>query len=133
MSTADIHDRQALADLLATYAASVDERDMVRYASCFTDDIEVIGFGQQTMNGRDTWVTYVSQALEKFTATQHLLGMQLADIDGDIARTRTDVQATHFTEAEAPAILWATYLSRMRRIDGHWKIYRHELVVRGTG
>ena len=133
MSDADIEDRQALADLLASYAAAVDDRDLARYAECFSENVEIVGFGEQTMHGRDNWVNYVGEALKQYTATQHLLGSQLADVHGDEASTRTDVQATHFREGEPPAILWATYLSRMRRIDGHWRICRHELVVRGTG
>ena len=28
--------------------------------------------------------------------------------------------------------LWATYESDMKRVDGEWKIARHQLVARGT-
>ena len=38
-------DREALQDLMLTYAAAVDERDRQRYAGCFAEDVEVVGFG----------------------------------------------------------------------------------------
>ena len=44
------------------------------------------------------------------------------------------MQALHYLkEPEGSTLtLWATYNSNMRRIDGAWKIVRHELVSRGT-
>jgi len=126
-------DRLALQDLLARYAAAVDDRDRESYAACFTEDVEVIGFGEGTMRGRETWVNYVWSALNKYSATQHLLGQQLADIDGDRATARTEVQAVHvLADSGGRFTLWATYLSDMRRTDAGWKIARHELRVRAT-
>ena len=132
--SADYHsDRLALSDLLAQYAAAVDDRDRVRYANCFTDDVEVVGFGQGAFSGRDAWVNYVWEALDKYSATQHLLGVQLAEVEGNSASTRTDVQAMHqLAGSEEKFTLWATYLSEMRRTDNGWKISRHELLVRAT-
>ena len=126
-------DRIELQDLLLNYAAAVDERDIERYRACFTDDVEVINFGTQTYNGRDAWVNYVWNALEKYSATQHLLGPQFARIDGDIARTRCDVQAVHFLSGEQGRFtLWATYHTDMRRSNARWLICRHELQVCGS-
>jgi ketosteroid isomerase-like protein len=63
-----------------------------------------------------------------------MLGPQLAELDGDIAHCRTDVQAHHYM-ADAPdttLTLWATYNTDMKKIGGEWKIVRHELESRGT-
>ena len=130
----NVADRIAVQDVMLKYAAGVDERDMALYASCFADDVEVVGFGESTVNGRENWVEYVMGALERFGPTQHMLGPQLATINGDEASARTDVQALHYMkEPEGQTLtLWATYNSNMRRIDGEWKIVRHELVSRGT-
>ena len=127
-------DRIALQDVMLNYAAGVDDRDRARYRSCFADDVEVFGFGEATIQGAEAWVDYVWQALEKYSASQHMLGPQLAVIDGDTARTRNDVQALHyFREGEHQRfILWATYRTDLRREAGGWKIYRHELVTRGS-
>ncbi len=127
-------DRLACQDVMLRYAAGVDERDMEMYRSCFADDVEVVGFGEETIHGGDAWTDYVVNALERFGPTQHMLGPQLATINGDEASCRTDVQAWHTLKEPAgeTLVLWATYNSNMRRIDGQWKIVRHELVARGT-
>lgn len=133
MPQATLEDRIALQDLMLDYANGVDERNLERYRACFTEDVEVLGFGSDTCHGREAWVDYVWGALEKYSATQHLLGPQQAIVDGDTARTRSDVQATHFlVEDGGRFTLWATYLTEMRRVNGRWLISRHELVVCGS-
>lgn len=127
-------DRLALQDVMLRYAAGVDERDFDMYRSCFADDVEVLGFGAETVHGGDAWLAYVKNALERFGPTQHMLGPQLATVDGDKAHCRTDVQALHYLkEPEGQTLtLWATYETDMQRINGEWKIKKHRLVSRGT-
>ena len=127
-------DRIALQDVMLRYAAGVDERDFAMYRSCFADDVEVLGFGAETVHGGDAWLAYVKNALERFGPTQHMLGPQLATVDGDKAHCRTDVQALHYLkEPQGQTLtLWATYETDMERINGEWKIKKHRLVSRGT-
>ena len=75
----------------------------------------------------DAWTAFVATALEAYGATQHMLGPQLATVEGDSAHCRTDVQALHYLKARADTTLtlWATYETDMQRIDGEWKIKRH--------
>lgn len=134
MSDRYVADRIALQDVMLRYAAGVDERDFALYAGCFAEDVEVIGFGPQPFKGREDWVAYVRKALEQYGATQHMLGPQLATLDGDRAHCRTDVQALHYLKEPAGSILvlWATYESDMVRHPDGWRISRHRLVPRGT-
>ncbi len=134
MSSQYLSDRTALQDVMLRYAAGVDDRDYDMYKSCFTDDVEVLDFGAQTVRGLDAWMDYVWAALEKYSSSQHMLGPQLATIDGDTAHTRNDLQALHyFKEGEHDTFtLWATYVTDMRRVDDEWKIFRHRLVTRGS-
>ncbi|MEE2781925.1 MAG: nuclear transport factor 2 family protein [Pseudomonadota bacterium] len=129
-----IEDRVELQDVMLRYAAGVDDRDMDLYQSCFAQDCEIVGFGDSIVHGSEAWRAYVEDALSKYGATQHMLGPQLATIDGDLAECRTDVQALHYLKDQegATLTLWATYRTRMRRMNGEWKIVRHELVPRGT-
>ena len=126
-------DRIALQDVMLKYAAGVDERDFDLYASCFMDNVEILDFGESTINGRDNWVTFVKEALNANGPTQHMLGPQFATIDGDEAHCRTDVQALHYLKEPEGEILtlWATYETDMKRVNGDWKISRHRLVSRG--
>ena len=129
-----VADRIALMDVMLRYAKGVDQRDMALYASVFADDVEVLGFGADTYHGRDAWVAYVTEALKAYGPTQHMLGPQLATIDGDTAHCRTDVQALHYLidKPTTTLTLWATYNTDMKRINGEWKIARHHLESRGT-
>lgn len=131
---AEVADRIALQDVMLRYAIGVDERDMELYASCFADNVEVVDFAPEPIIGRDNMVQFVTEALEKYGATQHMLGPQYAEIDGDTATTRSDVQALHYLidDPEKTLTLWATYNTQMQRIDGRWQITRHQLAARGT-
>ena len=133
MSVSDA-DRQAMQDVMLNYAAAVDERDQERYARCFTEDVEVVGFGDGTVNGLANWLNYVFTALDKYSSSQHLLAPMLASMQGSIAITRSDFQATHFLKGDdpGPIVLWATYKTHMREVDGQWRICRHELEARGS-
>ncbi|MCX2976757.1 nuclear transport factor 2 family protein [Candidatus Marimicrobium litorale] len=133
MTTDLTQSRIALQDVMLTYAAAVDERDQPRYLACFEEDVEVVGFGNKTYRNRDQWVDYVWRALDKYSATQHMLGPTLATISGNRACTRTDVQALHFIAGkDTHFVLWATYKTDMQRRGDNWKISRHELIVTGT-
>ena len=130
-----IADRVAIMDVMVKYGTSVDAREMDRYRSCFTDDVLVVGYGgTDDMEGADTYLEYVIEALKDFAATQHMMRNQVVEIDGDTAHARTDVQATHVLKEDPDAImtLWATYVDDMVRDDGQWRIKRHELVRAGS-
>jgi ketosteroid isomerase-like protein len=126
-------DRFALQDVMADYAAGVDERDFARYRGCFADGVEVLGFTPEPIRGVTAWMEFVQKALTRYVATQHLMGLQHAVIDGDRAHARTDVQAQHFLESPRGATLtvWATYQTDFARLDGRWRIVRHRFVPRG--
>jgi hypothetical protein len=104
------------------------------YRDCFADDAEIVGFGGGAVVGADVWTEEVKSKLAAFDATQHMLGPQMITIEGDTASTRTDVQALHYLKDKPgeTLTLWAVYLTNYRRIEGEWKITRHELVRRGT-
>jgi 3-phenylpropionate/cinnamic acid dioxygenase small subunit len=132
-----LRDRQAVADVLSTYAACIDERDGPRFLALFQKDVTVVGFSRETIQGADAWQSFVDTQLERFASTQHMLGPQLATLDGDRAETRTDLQAVHFMVEPKGSIftLWGTYVTSMSRDSSGehgWKITRHELVLRGT-
>ena len=129
-----VADRIELMDVMLKYAKGVDERDMTLYRSVFADDVEVVGFGPDAYHGAAAWGVFVETALAQYGPTQHMLGPQLATVNGDTAHCRTDVQALHYLKDKpgTTLTLWATYVTDMKRIDGAWKISRHELVSRGT-
>ena len=130
----DLENRLAIQDVLTRYAAGVDDRNLDMYRACFADDAVIFGFSGGTVTGADAWTAEVKSKLAVFEATQHMLGPQLVRIDGDTAWTRTDVQALHYLKDQpgTTLTLWAIYLTDYRKIDGQWRITRHELVRRGS-
>ncbi len=129
----DAETRYALADVMSRYGSGLDDSDMGRYRSCFADDVEVVGMGPEPISGIDNWLNFVNQAMAGYSATQHFMGPQLVEIQGDVAKVRTDVQASHWfkDDPESMLVLWATYFTDMVQVAGEWKIKRHELVRRG--
>jgi ketosteroid isomerase-like protein len=127
-----VTDRMALADVMQNYVKGVDERDMDLYRSIFTEDVTA-SIGGVTYEGADAWLAFIAAALERFGPTQHMLGPMLAEIDGDTAECRTDLQATHYLkdQPDTTMTLWATYEQTMRRVAGVWKIARHDIIARG--
>ena len=127
-------DRHAIQDVIVTYAAAVDDRDLETYRKCFMDDVELGGFGPEPVRGLATWMEFVEKALAPYRATQHMLGVPKIEIDGDTAHMRTDVQASHFPSdsADKTMILWATYETDLLRTREGWRIQRHTLVPRAT-
>ena len=137
MSDADklqnLLDRQALQDVMARYAQTIDERDLAGFRDLFLDDVEVHGFGREAFLSADAWCAFVEKTLAAYSATQHMLGPQLATIEGDEAEARTDLQAIHReTGADGGLFtLWGTYETRLsRQAGGEWKISRHALTIR---
>jgi uncharacterized protein (TIGR02246 family) len=122
-------DRDAVAELMIRYATSVDARDMERYATCFTDDVEVTGFSGGAISGLATYVAWVGGALSKYSHTHHLIGNQVVIIDGDRAHLRSYVQAMHVLVAEPDTMvgLWGIYDDRVVRTPDGWKITHHHL------
>jgi ketosteroid isomerase-like protein len=129
-----VEDRIALQDVMLRYAATVDEKDYAGYKALFVEDVEVVGMTEDVMHGIETFYPWWKDAIDAYDATQHMLGPMYATINGDTASTRSDVQAVHYPKGDAKTTvtLWATYKTDMRRVDGEWKICRHELVRRGA-
>jgi ketosteroid isomerase-like protein len=122
-------DRHDVGQVIVRYATSVDQGDLERYATCFTDDVVVTGFGDRTFTDRATYVEWVGSALARFSATHHQITNQEIAVDGDHAHLRSHVQATHVL-ADSPdrlLILWGVYDDRLVRTGDGWRITHHEL------
>lgn len=127
--TGTLQDHHDIAQVIVRYATSVDQRDLDRYATCFTDDVEVAGFGGRTFADRDEYVAWVAQALENFAGTHHQITNQEIEVDGDRAHMRSYVQATHEMAGDTDTllILWAIYDDQLIRTADGWCITRHEI------
>ena len=81
-------DRLHAQDVIVRYAACIDDRDLTRYRGCFWPEIELHGFGAEPIRGIDAWIEFVVKALDRFRATQHMLGPPDVSLAGDHAELR---------------------------------------------
>lgn len=127
--SAELQDRYDIGQVMIRYATSVDQRDLDRYATCFTDDVEVTGFSGGTMKGLEGYIPWVGEALTKFRGTHHQITNQEIEIDGDRAHLRSYVQATHELASDPTTllVLWAIYDDRLVRTADGWRITHHHL------
>jgi uncharacterized protein (TIGR02246 family) len=125
----ELQDRVDIAQVMIRYATSVDQRDLERYATCFTDDVVVTGFGGIDFTDRDTYVAWVAEALSRFSRTHHQITNQEIVIDGDTAHMRSHVQATHVLadDEDTLLILWGVYDDQLERNEQGWQITQHHL------
>ena len=131
--TSEVEDRIALQDVMSRYAIAVDEKNYEGYRELFTEDVHVLGLTAEDMHGMEEFFPWWKEAIDQYDSTQHLFSPMLATIEGDYARTVSNLQALHYPKGDTKntVTLWASYKTDMRKIDGHWKICRHELVRRG--
>ena len=125
----ELEDRHDVGQVIIRYATSVDQRDLDRYATCFTDDVVVTGFSGGSVDSRDSWVEFVEEALQQFKGTHHQITNQEISVEGDTAHMRSYVQATHEAAADPSSliILWAVYDDELVRTADGWRISRHVL------
>jgi ketosteroid isomerase-like protein len=120
-------DHDTIANGLARYARAVDERDFGAVAALFTDDAVIdyaVGGGAKLAVGE--LAAWLARSLAMFRMTQHHLGLPVIDVDGDTARTRVPVIATHVQArldgTETSAVLHGTYAHEWRRTSASWRI-----------
>jgi ketosteroid isomerase-like protein len=120
-------DHDAILDALGRYSRGVDERDFASVAALFTPDatIDYSVPGGAVLQGREL-AAWLGRAMAIFRMTQHHLGLPVIDVDGDAARTRVPVIATHVQErkggGDSCAILYGTYTHTWIREAAAWRI-----------
>jgi uncharacterized protein (TIGR02246 family) len=109
-------DRDAIHDLLAAYALTLDADDIDGCLALFTDDAQFAVFGR-TFSGRDG----LRKMLTRAPRGIHLTGMLLAEIDGDTATARAQVL---FVEAGTHELRPALYDDELMKANGQWRFRR---------
>ena len=103
------------------------------YHRIYTDDVEITTANtgaevELTAVGPDAWVEVVYGALKDYTGTQHLIGTQLTEVNGDQGSMESYLNAWHKNPDESVYYFLGTYISQVRRYEEGWKI--HHMVLR---
>jgi ketosteroid isomerase-like protein len=122
-------DRAQISDLLLSFAHSVDAHDHAQYTANFTDDAVLeLPFG--CFEGRAT-IAAMDQPVAEM-ATHHISANHAIDIDGDTARTRSYLIATHVFDRGNPrdhAQAGGWYDCELRRTAAGWRFARVRLSI----
>jgi hypothetical protein len=128
-----LEDRALISEVVIQYALGVDRRDWEMFARCFTDPLyaDFSGLGGQAGEGaREDFVAGVRQALDGFTATQHISPnhvIEFDDADSDRAICRSYMYAQHLLDGSEGGDVYlarGAYTSHMRRTSDGWRIER---------
>jgi 3-phenylpropionate/cinnamic acid dioxygenase small subunit len=121
-------DERAVRHVMLRYARGVDDRDWEQVRSCFAPDAFVLGTGHSGV--RDEYLDQLFVGVARFGVTMHTIGNQILEVDGDSARTETDLIARHFRDADGSdeeLVLAVRYHDQLRRDGSGWVITRREV------
>jgi len=121
-----LRDRLEIHDLVNRYAYGVDRRDFELVASCFTPDVEVIGWGGRDFADRDDLIEFIS-GVAAFDMTMHMMGNQRIEVHADEAWVVTRAMLAHRLRRPDSSmyelnVADARYTERLARREGRWVI-----------
>ena len=128
VAVARMLDERAVRLVMLRYARGVDGRDWAQVRGCFAPDAFIVGTRQSGV--RDEYVPHLTAGVEHFGVTMHTIGNQWVEIDGDIARTETDLVARHFADPEGRnevLVLGVRYDDRLQRTADGWVVTHREV------
>lgn len=126
-------DRALISDLLFSFASALDTRDFETYVANFAEDgtLELpnptAGSGDGVFLKRDQLMDTL-QGLRKFSATHHISTNHQIAINGDMASSRSYLQAVHV--GDSPFDHWDAggwYDCEYRRTPKGWKFTKVKL------
>jgi hypothetical protein len=139
-------DLSSAPEVVYRYASGIDERDWVRYRTCFADRCwfdfsSFMGTPASELTG-DDWVARVRSVNGNFDATQHQMTNITTRAAGENqAEVRVELRAQHWFSPEsmaafgqADAVNWCElgghYNGTLRWVDHQWRIAVWGLTVR---
>ncbi len=114
----DLLDRQALADLVASYSRAVDRREFSILEGLYHPDA-VHDHGPMFHGKRDDFIAWIKQSPSTMI-TQHVVGNALYWIDGDRAEGEIYTINCHIIGGARDYIAGGRYLDRYIRENGRW-------------
>ena len=130
-----LEDREAIAEVVRTYARAVDLRDFGQVRACFAPDLHVVDWWGQCDMDLDQTIAYI-EGVATFRSTMHMMGGQVIHVDGDEATCVTRALLTHTSDGTDERHEHSPiYAERLVRRDGTWRIVERggDQVLDGPG
>jgi SnoaL-like domain len=121
-------DDAAASRIMIEYARGIDRRDWDLVRSCFAEGAVVHGtaFG----GALDDYLAVLRPGVERFGSTQHFVGNQRREIDGDHGFTETYLIARHFVDPQGEVeslTVGVRYEDQIVRRGSGWAIARRDV------
>ena len=124
-------------DLAGIGSADTQKEARAIYHRIYTEDAQIrtanTGDDPFEADGADAWADVCSAALKDYTGTQHLIGTQLTEVDGDEGHMESYLNAWHRNSDGSVYYFLGTYISKVRRMSEGWKIYDMTLRLDTSG
>lgn len=125
----DLHDRQAIRDIVMRYSRGVDRQDKALLLSCYHADA-IDDHGMFVGPAADFFDWTDPSHLCMFRTHQHVIANHLCEIDGDTAHCETYYFFVGMTkENNRLEMSGGRYVDRMERRGGEWRIAARKCVV----
>jgi hypothetical protein len=129
----ELLDKQAIHEVVLRYCRGVDRMDRELVRSCYHDD--AVDHHGNFEGGVEELLDWMWQTTAKFDISMHLLGNQLIELHGDVARVETYGIAFHRGDPDKRHRNLTNgfrYIDRFERRDGEWKIAQRVVVTEWT-
>lgn len=123
-------------DKLGKKTEELREEGRQIYHRIFTPDAQVrtLDTGDDFQaEGPDGWAGVAENALKDYIGTQHLIGTQLTEVDGDEGQMESYLNAWHKNPDNSVYYFLGTYISKVRRGENGWQIYDMTLRLDTSG
>ena len=135
-------DRLDIIDVINKYAHAVDEKNYVLFKTLFFKDVETkfvfdpSFFGGETIiiKGIDDYMEYIIKSGSLFRSSQHLIGNSLITSKGDTVKVKSNLNSRGYykDDINRSVSLWGYYETYLKKINGRWKIIRHDFYSLGA-
>tara|TARA_B100001142_G_scaffold126355_1_gene128246 strand:+ start:2168 stop:2665 length:498 start_codon:yes stop_codon:yes gene_type:complete len=135
-------DRLDIIDVINKYAHAVDEKDYVLFKTLFIEDVETkfvfdpSFFGGETIiiKGIDDYMEYIIESGSLFRSSQHLIGNSLITSKGDTVKVKSNLNSRGYykDDINRSVSLWGYYETYLKKMEGNWKIVRHDFYSLGA-
>ena len=135
-------DRLDIIDVINKYAHAVDEKNYVLFKTLFFKDVETkfvfdpSFFGGETIiiKGIDDYMEYIIESGSLFRSSQHLIGNSLITSKGDTVKVKSNLNSRGYYKdnINRSVSLWGYYETYLKKMEGNWKIVRHDFYSLGA-
>lgn len=129
----ELHDKQAIREVIARYSRGVDRQDRELLLSCYHPDA-IDDHGAFVGGPEDFWDWLGPSHVDHFRTHQHITTNHLCELDGDVAHAETYwMFAGKTAHGDHLGLFGGRYIDRMERRAGRWAIAARKCVLEWWG